>query len=74
MGGDRATSYGMCFRLDLCIPSYSERSNGCAFSADVFVRLTVLPLQGFEVTRPTFSKTLRRVRSFDIVECACAVT
>ena len=44
----------MCFRFPLCIPSYSDRSNGVAFLIIFFVRLTVLPLQGFEVTHPIF--------------------
>jgi len=35
----------------VCIPSYSGRAN---LSAGVFVRLIVLPLQGFEVTHPIF--------------------
>ena len=44
----------MCFRLAVCIPSYSGRSNGVHFLRKFFVRLTVLQLQGFEVTHPTF--------------------
>jgi len=44
----------MCFRIDLCIPSYSGRSSGVHFLRQFFVRLAVLPLQGFEVTHPVF--------------------
>jgi len=40
----------------LYIPSY-RRSNGVPFLRKFFVRLTVLPQQGSEVTHPIFSKT-----------------
>jgi len=54
LSGDTATGYCMCFWLDLCIPSYSGRSNGEPFLWKFFVRLTVLLLQRFEVTHPIF--------------------
>jgi len=53
LSGDRAAGYGLCFLFELCISSYDGRSNGVPFSG-VFVRLTVLPLQGSEVTYPIF--------------------
>jgi len=56
----------MCFRLAVCIPSYSERSNGVPFLQKIFVPLTALPLHGFEVIHPMPSKTLRHVRSLDM--------
>ena len=43
-----------CFWFDLCIPSYSGRSDGVPSLWRFSVRLTVLPLQGFEVTHPIF--------------------
>ena len=49
------------FRLAVCIPPYSRMSNGVVFLRKFFVRLTVLPLQGFEVTHPIF-------RNFDDAE------
>jgi len=51
----------MCYGLALCIPSYNRRSNGVPFLPKFFVRLTILPLQDFEVTHPIFdiSVTLR---------------
>jgi len=57
----------MCFRFELCIPSYSGRSSGVPFVRSVVVRLIVLPLQGFEFTYPIFeiSMTLR-TRSPDV--------
>ena len=45
----------MCFRLDLCIPSYSGRSSGLPFLRKFFVRLTVLPLH------PIFDKFRTRL-------------
>jgi len=51
LSDDTATSHGMRFPFELCIPFYSGRSNGVPFLRRFFVRLTVLPyLQGFEVT------------------------
>jgi len=49
LSGDRPTAYRMCFSLELCILSYSGRSNCVPFWWKFFVWLTVLPLQGFEV-------------------------
>ena len=46
----------MCFQLAVYIPSYSKRSNGVHFPCtEMFLYdLTVLQLQGFEVTHPIF--------------------
>jgi len=47
----------MCFKIELCIQSYSERSSGVPILRTFSVRLTVFPLQGFQITHPIFSKT-----------------
>jgi len=61
VSGNRATVYDKRFRLAVCTPSYGGRSNGVPFLRKFFVQLTILPLQGFEVTHPIFeiSMTMR---------------
>jgi len=62
LSGDIPTAYGMCFPIELCIPSYSGRSSGVPFVRNFFLyNFTLLPLQGFEVTHPDF-------RDFDDAE------
>jgi len=52
------------FGSTICIPSYSGRSLRLHFLQKIFVRLTRLPLQGFEVTHPTFSNARPFVTTF----------